>query len=54
MELGNRNSGLGKGNGGIGGNKNLKENNNWNRPKVYFNKINKNKELSNRNNIYSE
>jgi len=28
MELGNRNSGLGKGNGGIGGNKNLKENNN--------------------------
>ena len=44
MEFGNRDSGLGKRNGGIGGNKNLEESNNWNRPKVYFNKIYKNKE----------
>ena len=39
MELG-----TGKEERGIGGNKNLNGNNNWNRPKVYFNKINKNKE----------
>ena len=38
MELGNRNLGLGKRNGGIGGNKNLNGNNNLNRPKVYLNK----------------